>query len=73
MIIGGSAFYELLRDNYRQIRGRWVNMSKEENEANDNDPNISMMFADAFDSSDSEYVDIDKFEYNEDGPAVFPF
>ena len=25
------------------------------------------------DSSESEYIDIDEFEYNEDGHAIFPF
>ena len=35
-----------------------------------------MMFADSNsddDSSSSEYVDIDEFEYDEDGHAIFPF
>ena len=73
MIIGGTAFSELLRDNYRRVRGQWVKMSKESAEAYDNDPYIRMMFADADSDSDSEYVDIDEFEYDQDGHAIFPF
>ena len=72
MIIGGSAYYELLRDNYRPVRGQWVKMSKEEAEAYDKDPNIESIFPDS-DSGDAEYVDIDEFEYDEDGHAIFPF
>ena len=30
MIIGGSAYYELIRDHYRRQGGKWVKMSKEE-------------------------------------------
>ena len=76
IIIGGTAFNELIRDNYRREKGQWVKMSKEEAKAYDNDPNIDMMFADSNsddDSSSSEYVDIDEFEYDEDGHAIFPF
>ena len=73
MIIGGTAFSELLRDNYRCVKGQWVKMSKESAEAYDNDPNINMMFADSDSNSDSEYVDIDEFEYDADGHAIFPF
>ena len=73
MIIGGTAFSELLRDNYRRVKGQWVKMSKESAEVYDNDPNIRMMFADANYDSDSEYVDIDEFEYDADGHAIFPF
>ena len=78
MIIGGSAYYELIRDNYRRVKGQWVKMTKEEAEAYDNDPNISKIFANDQDDSDdssseSKYVDVDEFEYNEDGHAIFPF
>ena len=47
-------------------------MTKEA-EAYDKDPNIGMMFADSDSDSDREYVDIDEFEYNADGHAIFPF
>ena len=76
MIIGGSAYYELIRDNYRRVKGQWVKMSKEEAKAYDNDPDINKIFAndDSDDSSsESEYVDIDEFEYDENGHAIFPF
>ena len=77
MIIGGSAYYELLRDNYRPRDGKWVKMNKEEAKVYDNDPDIKKIFANNQDddpsSSESEYVDIDEFEYNEDGHAIFPF
>ena len=66
MIIGGTAFSELLWDNYRRVRGQWVKMSKESAEAYDNDPNIRMMFADADSDSDSENIDIDEFEDDQD-------
>ena len=74
MIIGGSAYYELLRDNYRPRGGKWVKMTKEEAKAYDNDPDINKIFANDSDNySSSEYVDIDEFEYDEDGHAIFPF
>ena len=74
MVVGGSAYYELLRDNYRRVRGQWVKMSKEEAEAFDKDPNIEEALCPDSDSdSESEYVDIDEFEYDEDGHAIFPF
>ena len=76
VIIGGSAYYELLHDNYRPQGGKWVKMRKEEAKTNDNDPNIRAIFAsDTDDSSDdNDYPDyIDEFEYNEDGHAIFPF
>ena len=77
LIIGGTAYNELIRDNYRCVKGQWVKMSKEEAEAYDNDPDISMAFADPVsddsESSESEYVDIDEFEYDADGHAIFPF
>ena len=73
-INGGTAFNELIRGNYRCVKGRWVKMTKEEAEAYDNDPNIGMMFADDDDSSsESEYVNIDEFEYDKDGHVIFPF
>ena len=64
MIIGGTAYYELLRDNYKPRGGKWVKMTKEEAKAYDNDPDINKIFAnnDSDDSSsESEYVDIDEF------------
>ena len=79
MIIGGTAYYELLHDNYRPRGGKWVKMTKEEAKAYDNDPDINKIFAndDSDDSDDSssesEYVGIDEFEYDEDGHAIFPF
>ena len=77
LIIGGTAYNELIRDNYRCVKGQWVKMTKEEAEAYDNDPDISMAFADPVsddsESSESEYVDIDEFEYDADGHAIFPF
>ena len=76
MIIGDTAFNELIRDNYRRVKGQWVKMTKEEVKAYDNDPNINKIFAndDSDDSSsESEYVDIDEFEYDADGHAIFPF
>ena len=77
LIIGGTAYNELIRDNYRRVKGQWVKMTKEEAEAYDNDPDISMAFADPVsddsESSESEYVDIDEFEYDADGHAIFPF
>ena len=52
-------------------------MTKEEAEAYDNDPNISMAFADPVSEdstlSESEYVYIDEFEYDADGHSIFPF
>ena len=76
IIIGGSVYYELLRDNYRPQGGKRVKMSKEESKAYDNDPNISAIFALNMDDSsdDSNYPnDICEFEYDEDGHAIFPF
>ena len=76
IIIGGTAFNELIRDTYRLVKGLWVKMTKEEAKAYDNDPDINKIFAndDSDDSSsESEYVDIDEFEYDEDGHAIFPF
>ena len=76
IIIGGTAFNELIRDTYRLVKGQWVKMTKEEAKVYDNDPNINKIFAndDSDDSSsESEYVDIDEFEYDEDGHAIFPF
>ena len=74
LIIGGTAFNELIRDNYRRVKGQWVKMTKEEAEAYDKDPNINMAFADPVSESlESEYIDIDEFEYDADGHAIFPF
>ena len=77
MIIGVLTYYKLLRDNYRPRGGKWVKMNKEEAKAYDNDPDINKIFAndsdDSDESSSSEYVDIDEFEYDEDGHAIFPF
>ena len=44
VIIGGSAYYELIRDNYRRVKGRWVKMTKEETKTYDNDPDINKIF-----------------------------
>ena len=75
--IGGSAYYELLRDNYRPRGVNWVKMTKEEAKAYDNDQNIKKIFVDDQgddqDDSSSYPDDIDEFESNEDGHAIFPF
>ena len=77
LIIRGTAFNELIQDIYRRVKGEWVKMTKKEAKAYDNDPNISMVFADPVsddsESSESEYVDIDEFEYDTDDHAIFPF
>ena len=73
MIIGGSAYNELLHDNYRPRGGKGVKMTKEEAEAYDKDPNITIMFADSDSDSDSEYVDIDIFENEKNGHTIIPF
>ena len=75
MIIEGSAYYQLLRENCRLRGDKWVKMSKEEAKEYDNDPNISAIFApDMDDSSNDNYPDdIDEFDYDEDGHEIFPF
>ena len=76
MAIGGTAYNELIRDNYRARGGKWVKMTKEDAKAYDNDPDINKIFANDdsdYSSSESEYVDIDEFEYDEDGHVIFPF
>ena len=74
MIIGGSAYNKLIRDNYRPRGGKWVKMTKEEAEAYDNDPDINKIFPnDDSDDSSSEYNNIKEFEYDENGHAIFPF
>ena len=74
MIIGGSAYNKLIRDNYRPRGGKWVKMTKEEAEAYDNDPDINKIFPnDDSDDSSSEYINIKEFEYDENGHAIFPF
>ena len=56
MIIGGSAYYELFRDNNRPRGDKWVIMSKEEVKEYVNEPNINMIFALVMDdSSDNNY------------------
>ena len=75
-IIGKSVYTELLHDNYRPRGGKWVKMTKEEAKAYDNDPDINKIFVndDSDDSSsESDYIDIDEFEYEEDGHAIFSF
>ena len=72
-IIGGTAYNELICDNYTPRGGKGVKMTKEEAEAYDKGPNITIMFTDSDSDSDSEYVDIDEFEYDENGHAIFPF
>ena len=73
LIVGGTTFNELIRDNYRRVKGLWVKITKEEAEAYDKNPNIGMMFAEDSSDSESEYVDIDEFEYDADGHTIFPF
>ena len=73
LIIGGTAYNKLIRDNYRRVKGRCVKMTKEEAEAYDNDPDISMMFADSDSDSDSKHVYIDEFEFDANGHAISPF
>ena len=71
MTVGGTAYNELIRDRFRYQGGEWVKMSKEEAEAFDKDPNIESIYPDS--DSDSDYPDIDEFEYDADGHAIFPF
>ena len=83
MVVGGSAYNELIRDRFRYQGGEWVKMSKEELEAYDNiDPKLKKRQQEeghvctrrSTDSdSDSDYPDIDEFEYDADGHAIFPF
>ena len=75
MIIGGSAYYELLCDNYRPRGWKWVKMSKEEAKAYDNDPDINAIFSPdmEYSSNDNYSDDIDKLECDKDGHANFPF
>ena len=77
MIIGGSAYYQFLRDNYRPRGVNRVLITKEEAKAYDNDRNIKKIFVDDQgddqDDSSSYPDDIDEFESNEDGHAIFPF
>ena len=75
LIIGGTAYNELIRDNYRRVKGRWVKMSKEEAKAYDNNADINMIFAnDQCSSSEENNInDIDEFEYDADRHAIFPF
>ena len=73
-----SAFYELLRDNNRLRGGKWVKITKEEAKAYDNDSDIKKIFVDdqendLDDSSSSELIDIDEFEYDADGHAIILF
>ena len=70
MIVGGSVYDNSIRDNYRPRGGKWAKMSKEEARVYDNDPKISAIFA--LNMDDSNYDDIDEFEYNKDGYAIFP-
>ena len=72
MIIGGSAYYELLRDNYIPRGDKWMKMSKEEAKVYDNDPDIKKIFADdQGDDLSSDYLyDIDEFEYDEERHAI---
>ena len=49
-------------------------MTKEDAKEYDNDPDIKKIFADDDDSSsESEYVDIDEFEFDQNRHAIFPF
>ena len=83
MTVGGTAYNELIRDRFRYQGGEWVKMSKEELEAYDNiDPKLKKRQQEeghvctrrSTDSdSDSDYPDIDEFEYDADGHAIFPF
>ena len=62
LIIGGTAHNELIRDNYRRVKGQWVKMTKEQAKAYDNDPDINKIFADPVsddsESSESEYIEL---------------
>ena len=76
MTVGGSANNELLRDRYRYQGGQWVKLSKEELESYDNnDPKIEKRQPVDSDSDSvfDPYNDINEFEYDEDGHAIFPF
>ena len=75
MIKGSSAYNDLIRDNDRHVRGKWVQMTKEEAEAYDKDLNIAKR--QPIDSEESSpfdlYDDIDEFENDNDDHAIFPF
>ena len=72
MIIGGSAYYELLHNNYRPRGSEWVKISKEKPKAFNRNP--KSVTNRNFDSSDYNYPDdIDEFEYDEDSHAIIPF
>ena len=81
LIIGGTAYNELIRDNYRRVKGQWVGKKKwpkKKPRRTITTQTISMAFADPpnssdSDSSESEFYDIDEFEYDADGHAIFPF
>ena len=68
LIIGGSAYNELIRDNYRRVKGQWVKMTKEQAKAYDNDSDIKKIFMDDqkddSDNSSSYPDDIDEFEFD---------
>ena len=74
MVIDSLAYDDLICDNYKHVRGKWVKMSKEEAEAYDKDTTIAKR--QPIDSEESSsfdlYNDIDEFEYNEGGHAIFP-
>ena len=76
MIIDSLAYDDLICDNYRPRGGKWVKMSKDEAKEYDNDPDIKKIFAPVMNDSsgDSDNPDdIDEFEYDENGYAIFPF
>ena len=78
MIIGGSGYYELLRDNCKPRGGKWVKISKGEAKEFGIDPNISAIFSPDTDDQcssleDNHPDDIDELEYNRDDHAIFLF
>ena len=72
MIIGGTAYNELICDNYTPRGGEWVKMSKDEFKVYDKDLDIKKIYADD-DKSSSDYTNINEFKYDKDGHVISPF
>ena len=71
-IIGGTAYNELICDNYTPRGGEWVKMSKDEFKVYDKDLDIKKIYADD-DKSSSDYTNINEFKYDKDGHVISPF
>ena len=72
MIIGGTAYNELICDNYTPRGGEWVKMSKDEFKVYDKDLDIKKIYVDD-DKSSSDYTNINEFKYDKDGHVISPF